>query len=170
MSLDTRADISLGASLASGLDLNATALVQLKLTKSLQLSSGTGLGQADQMWFDTRTIAASGTDDLDLAGVLVNGLGQTVTFARIKGLYVAAAAANTNNVVVGGAAANQFTNWVADVTDKIVVRPGGVFLLFTGGDATSYAVTAATGDILRIANSGAGTSVDYDIVLIGSTV
>jgi len=30
-------------------------------------------------------------------------------------------------------------------------------------------VVAATGDILRVANSGAGTSVNYDIIVIGAS-
>jgi hypothetical protein len=30
-------------------------------------------------------------------------------------------------------------------------------------------VTAGTGDILQVANSGAGTSVTYDIIVIGTT-
>jgi len=37
-------------------------------------------------------------------------------------------------------------------------------------DATTYAVTAGTGDLLKVANSAGGTSVTYDIVIIGSSV
>lgn len=77
-----------------------------------------------------------------------------------------AAAANTNNVVVGGAASNGFINWVGDATDVINVRPGGVFML-VAPDSTAYAVTASTGDILKVANSSSGTSVTYTIVIIG---
>lgn len=149
------------------LDL-ATGQFNINRTNIVDLATGTASGQADKMWSDQRTIAASGTDDLDLAGSLVDAFGATITYARIKALYVAAAAANTNNVVVGGAASNQFINWVGTATDKIVIRPGGMLLLACA-DATAYAVTAATGDLLRIANSGAGTGVTYDIVIIGSS-
>lgn len=132
------------------------------------LTNGTGANQADRLWADTRTINASSNEDLDLAGSLTDAFGATITLARVKLIYVKAAAGNTNNVVVGGAASNGLLNWVADATDKINVRPGGVLLL-AAPDATAYAVTAATGDLLRIANSGAGTSVTYDIVIVGSS-
>ncbi|MFD7413528.1 hypothetical protein [Kitasatospora purpeofusca] len=144
-----------------------TPQMQLDYRVQLALAAGTGLGQADRLWTATRTIAASGTDDLDLNGTaLTDALGATVAMARVKGLIVAAAAANTNNVVVGGAATNGFVSWVGSATDKVVVRPGGVLALFCQ-DATGYALTAATADLLRIANSGSGSTVTYDITVIG---
>ncbi len=147
------------------LDL-ATAQLPVSIIKEIAYGSGTAADQADLMFSDTRTIAASGTDDLDLAGVLANGLGGTLTFARVRALYVAAATGNTNNVVVGGAASNQFATAFGAATDKVVVRPGGILLL-ANRDTTGYAVTAGTGDLLRIANSGSGTSVTFDIVILG---
>lgn len=165
MTLTATLTAKLFAEQSSALDLGTVAF-DLNEIKAVTLASGTGADQADQLWTDTRTIAASGTDDLDLAGSLTNALGATATFARVRGLYVAAAAGNTNNVLVGGAASNQFINWVADATDKVVVRPGG-FLLLANRDATGYAVTASTGDLLRIANSGSGTGVTYDIAILG---
>lgn len=140
----------------------------LSYTRRVGLASGVGAGAADLLFSDTRTLAASGVEDLDLSGVLVDALGSTLAFARIKGIVIAASAGNTNNVVVGGAASNGFVNWVADATDKINVRPGGVLALFAP-DATAYAVTAATGDLLHIANSGGTTSVSYDVVIIGAS-
>jgi hypothetical protein len=147
----------------------ATGSVPLKLKKAIALASGTGADQADLIYHAQRTLVASASEDLDLSGVLADPFGTTLTFARIKGLVVVAAAANTNNVLVGGAATNAFINWVSDATDKVVVRPGAVFALFSGS-ATAYAVTAGTGDLLRIANSGAGSSVTYDIAIIGASV
>lgn len=155
----------LSAAQSSALDLG-TAKFPLNLAEAISLGNGTGADQADLLWSDTRTIAASGTDDLDLAGSLTSALGGTITFARIRALYVAASSANANNVVVGGAASNGFINWVADATDKVIVRPGG-FLLLANRDAIGYAVTASTGDLLRIANSGSGTGVTYDIAILG---
>lgn len=166
MTLSATLTAKLLAEQSSALDLGVVAF-DLNEIKSIALADGTGADQADQMWTDQRTIAASGTDDLDLAGSLVNALGATATFARIRALYVAAALGNTNNVLVGGAT-SAFVNWVSDTSDKVVVRPGG-FLLLANRDATGYAVTASTADILRIANSGSGTSVSYDIVLVGSS-
>ena len=146
----------------------ATDLVKALNYVGVSFSNGTGANQANQMFADQRTLSASATEDLDLAGVLVNNIGTTVTFARVKAIIVKASSSNTNNVLVGGASATQFINWVGDPTDKISVRPGGAFILIAP-DATGYAVTAATGDLLKIANSAGTTSVTYDIIIIGAT-
>lgn len=154
---------------SAAIDLGTVAY-PLRKYATVTLANGTGAGQADQLWTDQRTIAASGTDDLDLAGSLTNAFGATVTFARIKSILVTAAAGNTNNVLVGGAASAQFLSWVGSATDKVVVRPGGFFALGAGAaDAIGYVVTATTADLLRIANSGAGTGVTYDISILGCT-
>lgn len=131
------------------------------------LGDGTGADQFKQIFTDTRTISASSNEDLDLAGTLVNALGQTITFTKIRAILIKAAAANVNNVVLGGAASNQFVGPFGAATHTIAVRPGGFFGI-AANDATGYAVTAGTGDLLRVANSGAGSSVTYDIVILGT--
>ncbi|MFB8242000.1 hypothetical protein ACFC58_36245 [Kitasatospora purpeofusca] len=165
--VNTVLKVAAAATQTNPLDL-VTGRAPLDFAAAIALGSGTGANQADMIWSDTRTLAASATEDLDLAGVLVGAFGNTLTFARIKGLIVRAAGANANTVVVGGAASNGFVGWVADSTDKVNVRPGGVLGLFAP-DATGYPVTAGTGDLLRIGNGGAGTAVTYDIVVIGAS-
>lgn len=151
--------------LTSSADLVTNTSV-LNYSKSYTIANGTGADMANMIWSDTRTLSASATEDLDLAGVLTNTFGTTITFTKIKGIIVSAAAANTNNVVVGGGTAG-LINWVGNVNDVVNVRPGGTFALMAN-DATAYAVTATTADILKIANSAGTTSVTYDIVLIGT--
>ena len=158
-----------GTAPAPDLGSGAAAKATLNITKNIELATGTGAGQADLLFSDQRTLAASANEDLDLAGVLADALGATLTFARVKGLYVAAAAGNTNNVVVGDAATN---TWAALLgTDgTVALRPGAFLLVAVGAaDATGYAVTAGTGDLLRVANSGGGTTVTYDIVVVGAS-
>lgn len=154
------------ATLNNQLDLQL-ASSPITYATSLGFSSGTGVNQADKIFSDHRTIAPSGTDDLDLAGVLLDPLGATITMARLKGLIVKAAAANTNNVVMG-VGSNPITTILGGTTPTLNIRPGGVLALFAP-DAVGYVVTAATADILRFANSGAGTVVDYDVILIGAS-
>lgn len=168
MALVSKLTIEAVSTLTKTLDL-ASGTVPLTLKKLFNLADGTGANQADLVFHDTRTLAASATEDLDLSGILTDAYGVAISFVRIRGIFVAAASANTNNVLVGGAASNGFINWVSDVSDKIVVRPNGVFAL-VAPDATAYVVTGGTGDLLRIGNSGAGTPVSYDIVLIGASV
>lgn len=140
----------------------------INYTISRPIGSGTGANQADQVFADTRTLAASSSEDLDMAGVLTNALGATVTFASVKALIIQAAAGNTNDVVVGGAASNAFASMFGDATDTIKVPPGG-FLVLGDFGATGFAVAASTGDLLKIANGGSGTPVSYDIIVVGDT-
>jgi hypothetical protein len=159
------------ATLLTGSSPIAGAIPQLPVTyqQSLGLGSGTGAGQADKLWVSgARTLAASATEDLDLAGTLLDAFGGVLALARVKGLIIAAAATNTNDVVVGAAAANAFFSCFGSATDKVKVKPGGVLALFAP-DATAYPVTSTTADLLRVGNSAAGTSVTYDVIVIGSS-
>lgn len=165
MALSTKISVRISATQTSAGDL-ATAQDPLTYLKEFTWASGTGADQADLIFHDQRTLNASANEELDLAASLTDKLGNTLTFVEIMAIMVFAAAANTNNVQVGGSAANGFVNWVANATDIINVRPGGMLLLIAR-DATGYAVTAGTGDLLKLTNSGAGTSVTYDIILIG---
>ena len=158
--------LRLRAVLSDAVDLSTPA-DRFLLEALFAIENGTGLNQGNQLWHDTRTLAISATENLDLAGGLTNGLGDTVTFARVIALYLKAAVGNTNNVLVGGAASAPWFPMFSDSSDILKIRPGGAVLLMAP-DATGYAVTATSADILKVANSGAGTSVSYDIALIGS--
>jgi len=144
----------------------STVAQAINYSKNYSFTNGTAADQANMIFMDQRTIAASGTDDLDLYGGLTNTYGTTINFTSIKGIIVYAAATNTNNVVIGGDASAAFINWVGAANDVINVKPGGMFALIDP-NANGYAVTATTGDILQIANSSSGTSVTYDIILLG---
>jgi hypothetical protein len=69
-------------------------------------------------------------------------------------------------VLVGGAASNAWLGWVGDVTDVVKVKPGGSFV-WIAPDVNGGAVVAATGDFLKVANSSSGTSITYDVIIIG---
>lgn len=169
MPLKSKLELTVVANLTAALDL-ASASVPLSKVYRTSLLSGTGAGQADKIFYDQRTLNASATENLDLAGTLVDALGATFTLAKVKGLIVAAAAANTNNVLVGGDVTNTFFPMFGAETDSVIVRPGGVFAVFCGeGDAAGYAVTAGTADLLKVANSGGGTPVTYDVIIIGTS-
>lgn len=168
MGLTSSLSVGVSAKLVTPNDLGE-AIATISKAYSVALTDGALAGQANRMWSDQRTLAASANEDLDLAGVLVDPLGSTVTLARVKALIVSAAALNTNNVVLGGAATNPFASLFGAGTHTLIVRPGATLALICGSaDATGYAVTAGTGDLLRIANSGAGTPVTYDIIVIGA--
>jgi hypothetical protein len=166
MTLSTSMRLDLKSTLSSALDL-VTSRAPLDYSSTIALASGTGANQADKIFADTRTLSASATEDLDLAGVLSDPLGAALTFARIKAVLVKAAAGNTNLVQVTRPASNGVPLFLA-AGDGLAVRPGGLFL-WVAPDATGVAVTAGTGDLLTFTNSAGSTSVTYDVVIIGAS-
>lgn len=166
MALTTRLSLSLLATLTSALDLT-TADDSLDYLKRFDLTTGTGANQSDMLWHDQRTLTASATENLDFAGSLTNAFGTTQTFARIKAFVVYAATGNTNNVNVIREGTNGVPLFLA-AGDGIPVRPGGLFVAMAP-DATAYAVTASTGDLVTFTNSAGGTSVTFDVIVIGAS-
>lgn len=166
--LSTKVNLQIDAILQN---LVGVANVQANLSRGslTSMASGTGANQADKVYSETKSIVASGTYDLDLAGVLLDAYGAVITFARVKLIAVFADAGNTNNVLIGAAAATQFIGPLGSATDKINVRPGGVSVNFAP-DATAWPVGAGATDFLRFTNSAAGTSVLFDIVIVGASV
>jgi hypothetical protein len=136
---------------------------------SQAFTDGAGAAQVDQQFLDTRTIAASANENLDVAtgGGLTDPLGGAIAMARIKVFYIKADAANTNDVIVSRPASNGVP-WLNAASDAISVAPGECKLLVCRVDAAGVLVTAATADLINFANSGAGTSVSYDVVILGS--
>lgn len=161
------------ATLSVGLNGKHTATVDLgsearQIAENLALAftNGTGSDQVDRAWADQRTLAASATEDLDLAGVLLDAFGAAITFVKIKAILIFAAVANTNDVQITRPASNGVPLFLA-AADGIAIKPGGVFVWACPG--AGVAVTAATGDLLTITNSGAGTGVTYDAIILGTS-
>lgn len=167
MALQTNLRVNLNATLTKVVAL-ATSSCPVAVAEAHLMQTGTGANQADKMWQDNdRTLTASATEDLDLAGVLTDALGDALTFVKVKLVLLIANAANVNNVHIGMAAANGVPGIWGAAGDYTVVKPGGVFLWFVPG--TGATVTAGTGDKVTIANSGGGSSVLFDIVIIGTS-
>ena len=165
-SLKTVINLMLSASLSNPLDL-VTGAAHMEYPYKKTWTNGTTIDKADLVWSDTRTVAASTTDPLDLAGSLSSVYGATLTFVELKAVLVVASTANTNNVRVNRPASNGVPLFLA-ASDGIDVPPGGCFFWACPADG-KVTVTASTGDILNFDNSSSGTSVTYDIVLIGAS-
>jgi hypothetical protein len=159
--------IGIDARLIGAADLGNPA-APVRVSKDITITPGTGsLGQADILWADERTLAASGTENIDLAGVLAGLIGGTVTAAEITGLYIEANAANTNDVVVFGAASNAFNGPLSGTLPKLTLGAGDCAFL---SNLKGWPVVAGTGDLILVANSAGTTGVTYKIALIGRTV
>lgn len=153
-------------------DLLSGSLAQ-DVNFSDELTNGTGTDQANQTYFDNKTLAASGSQSYDLAGSLTDAFSNTITFARIKGIVVWNK--STDGILqvgrgTGADGTNAWDTWItstaADGSEGVFVRPGGIFVLYTP-DATAYAVTAGTVDILLITETAAAEC-EYDLALIGA--
>jgi hypothetical protein len=166
MSLNVQALLSLEGAHTRGIDLGE-ARFPIGIVKNFNLTDGVGAGQIDRMFSDRRTLAASGTEDLDLAGALTDSFGLAVTFARIKLIYVAALAANVNDVNVTRAAANGVPLFLA-AGDGLPIKPGGAFM-WVAPNATGVPVTAATADLLTFTNAAGGAPVTYDVIILGAS-
>lgn len=145
-----------------------TADHKVKVSDLYTLKDGEAINQAEVAYAAQRTLTASSNEELDLSGTaLQDEFGNNIAFTSVKVMIVKAALTNTNNVLVGGAAANAWSTWASDATDEVVVVPGGTLVLIAP-TAAGYAVTAGTGDLLRVENSAGGTSVTYNLTLIGT--
>lgn len=135
--------------------------------KTFDFVNGTTAGKADRAFGDLRQLAASASENLDLAGGLTDAFGATLTFAKIVAIVVKASEANTGDIIVGGAASNGFVGPFGAAAHTVAVKPGGALALVApqGG----WTVTAGTGDILKVANAVAAAA-EYEIVLLGTSI
>lgn len=140
-----------------------TAAVALAGLESL--ANGTSNVQADLVWSDTRTIALSSSEVLDMGtgGGLTTPFGAAFSPAEVVALLALAAEGNTNNVIFGNNGTEDFFGPLGAATHTHAIKPGGWWFWF---NPAGYAVTNNSSDKIKVANSGAGTSVEYSIVIV----
>ena len=129
-------------------------------------TNGEALNQAEVYFTDSRTISPSGIEELSLVGSgLSDAFGNDLAFTSIKLMLITASADNTNNVIIGNAM-DALATWLNDDADRVIVVPGCT-LAIIAPTAAGYTVNPGSSD-LRVANSAGGTSVTYEITLIGT--
>lgn len=161
------AQVSLSGSYRNTDDQSSIGVVDT-LSQQFQnaLTVGTSSNQVDRMFRERKTVSASGTVSYDLTA-LTDRLGQSVSFAKIRGILIYNRETTAGlKLNVGGNAAALATH-VGDASDVIVVGPGGLLLLTSPVDG--YAVTATTADILDIENPSGSSTVTYDIFMWGTS-
>lgn len=166
-SLATTLIVKLTSTLTSTLDLgDARDRVMRDLSDTLAI--GTGADQSNRQWHDQRTLAESGTDNLDLSGGLTDGFGASLLFARVACILIENTCPSVGHTLqVGGAASNPISTIFANTSDIITIGPSGILLLWNPS-AAGYAITAGSADVLKIHNPSVG-EVTYNITIIGST-
>jgi len=166
MPLSTQINLSIQAAQTGAYDLGPKSAIAA-ISKALSWDSGVAAGQADLMFSDTRTLGPSATENLDLAGTLADAFGTTLTIVKLRLLWVYAAVANNvaNAVQLTRPASNGVPFLIA-AGDGINLGPGAGFLWF---DPIGVTVTAATGDLLTVTNGAGTNSVNYDVLIVGTS-
>ena len=132
-------------------------------------ASGTTDNKADQVWSDTRTLAAA-ADSLDLRGGLTDPLGgAALAFVEVRGLLIRNKGTAAADILLVGAGSNPaFAGLFGATGDIVKVPASGCLIWIAPLDTGGLTTTAGTADILYI-DAGART-ITYDIVILGVSV
>jgi hypothetical protein len=138
-----------------------------RLATIVDLLNGTGSGQADKVYFAQRSLDAASNEVLDLAGVLADPQGSTLTFAKVK--LVAILNLDTvdgEDLVAGPDATNGWgtAGYVQDASDRRRINAGGCDIWY---DPNGITVTAGSADELYVASLVGG--VTYRILIVGTS-
>lgn len=143
--------------------LGQTPSLNFTRSKQRALANGTGLLQGDKLYAAERTLGGA-SEDLDLAGGLTDPFGATLTFVKVRGIYIEADSANAGDIVVGGASATQFVGPFGAATHTIAIAPGD-FWQITKLSA-GWSVGAGATDLLKVAGA---SGYKYVIIIAGAS-
>jgi hypothetical protein len=146
-----------------------------EITRRLLFRTGSGAGEADELVSQTRTIAPGVSEVLDLTSSLSNLVGDSsVTFARIKGLFVQLLGADETSlgtactsILIGNAATQPWPGFLGDGEHTMRVYNGG-FAALAVGNAEGVIVEDGVADRLRVTNEDELLDAVYRIVLLGA--
>lgn len=131
-----------------------------------ELENGTGSYQCDLQYIASRSLNGSSNEDLDLAGSLADAFGTTLTFVKVKGIWLFNPESNPAAFRLKPAASNGFLGPFVDASDILSINPGACVHL--ENLASGWAVTAGTGDKLNVANQHTSAQ-SYYIHIIGTS-
>ncbi len=164
MSLDGRVDYvikfdQVDAALTQTAEL-ADLIDALSIAESNSLSFGSGVGQVNAFWHDTRTLGVGGSELLDIHDTLIDpATGKTITFSEIKVFVVRCQ--SPLELKMSFDVAN---GWIGVFNATVNLNRGDVFIWhnFSGLGAP---IGAGNSDIGFLDTGGAGG--DYDIIIVG---
>lgn len=139
---------------------------RMNLPWYLTLSNGTGANKANYSWWASYTIAASGTQNIDLRA-LTDEYGNAVAMNVLKALAVKLTASTdaAAKVKVGAAGSNAFSAIFNDPTDALVVKLNG-FNVLGCDDSAGYTVDATHKNLL-LTNLSSTQSITVVIAVLG---
>jgi hypothetical protein len=162
--LSTHVQVNVKPTLKATVGLG-TAEVTATAFSEFTLANGTGANQADSVFTATYVIGSGATQSIDLKGSLTDALGMAFTPAKLRLVKIVSKTSNTTNLTLFGDANS--VPILSTLATTTTLTPGDIFFQ-TNRSAAGWAVTAGTGDIVKIVNA-AGASAVVDVVLIGSS-
>lgn len=130
-------------------------------------AAGTGVGQLDTWFDDIRSLVTNTAESLDLVGTaLTDPFGASISMLHMNILGIYSALANTTVLTVGNVT-NGIVGPFGAATASVTLNPGGMALFVDPG--AGYPLTAATADLLKVANA-AGATASYHIIAAGRSV
>lgn len=143
---------------------------------NVSLASGTGAGQANQLFRTQRTLAGSAVDSVSVYNFAFNGgaagsdpLGEALAMLHVKMIIVQnlAPAESDELQLFGDGTSAAWTSPVGSNTDLVQLYGGASLVLFdTIG--VGYPVVSPTNHLLKIHNVGSA-SVTYNLIVVGTT-
>ena len=114
------------------------------------------------------TIAASGTQGIDLAGSLTDPAGNTITWTKLMGLIIILDDETTATSISVGpySGSNPLAGLFADASDLLKIYNGGSMCWMTPA-ATPVTVTGGSADALRIVNNDASNAATVYVAFLG---
>ncbi len=131
---------------------------------SKSLTTGTGSGQANKVWYDERSILTTANDDLDLTALTDrHGVALSITLVKWVVIVIDTPAAGKYLVFKGSTATNPVALWKASaIADEnihdVLVRTNNV---------DGWAAVNGATDVIRLHNPGL-TTMTYRILILGS--
>jgi|GEM_PF-5041831 len=161
--LNTKVQLLLQLTAQKAIDL-ATPQNSITKNETLQTTFGTGAAKADLEFSDSRTLIASANETLDLVGSLSGAFGDTLSFAKIKGLFVKNTSDEAAIKIEGGA------NPPDNMIDVPSLPAGGVAMLAVAdADGLFGALAAGSKDEIKITNLDGVNAATYEIILWGES-
>jgi len=170
MSLTSNIKLQVDCEHRKALDM-ADIIGDLFKTLVLDLANGTGADQADKLFHDERSLSPGTNEDLDLAGVLEDAFGDTLTFVKIK-LLIIYNKDTTHTFTVKPAASAGFLGPFGAASHTLTVKPSTSLnksFLVLIADPNGYQVTASTADKINVAVDAGGSAAIYGIIAVGTS-
>lgn len=149
----------------------------LNLQSLLQFAGGSGLGQCDEFYEATISLAASGTTTLALTGGgLTDPFGGAIAMLHAKFIFLQTQALVSPGVPAGGiilapGSTNPANLMLAGTTPTLTVGPGETFLQTLGNGQVPNAgwpIVASTGMNIKLTNASS-TAPAFGQLIIGGT-